>query len=403
MTNISTTIRFPVTSFRKIVTPADEKIGRTYVAITSVKDIPQEIDDWRSLNPRDPKITSGVSKKIRETLEDQPNLFLFKNRGLTLLVDKVEFDNQSNVLKVEMAEKDRHGLLDGGHTFRVIRDFVENLDENELSDVNAMVKLEILEGIQDRDDAISIVEARNTSTQVKEQGIQELKHTFDAIKDVLDESSYADRIAYKEFELLEDGSKKDIDIKEILSYLICFDAETFSKNSHPIKAYSTKASLVEHFSSRKKEMEKYVKLLPEILQLRDLIYLELPEAYNKSANDGAGGGFGRLTGVTYTGNKKRMADVILEFTGKKSNYRIPSGYIYPVLASFRSLVKVENNKCSWKANPVKFWGELKLDLAERVGRQIKSIQNPNKLGKDTATWQTCHDVVAMEVLTRRLD
>jgi len=403
MKNTSTAIRFPVISFRKIGTPADEKIGKTYIAVATVKDLPEDLESWRSLNPRDPKVTSGVSKKIRETLEDQPELFLFKNRGLTLLADKVEFDNQTDTLKVEFLEKERHGLLDGGHTFRVIRNFVENLDESELADVNAMVKIEILEGVQDRNDAIAIVEARNTSTQVKEQGIQELKHTFDAIKDALKDKPYADRIAYKEFELLEDGSKKDIDIKEILSYLICFDAEFFVKSNHPIKAYSTKASLVDHFSSRKKEMEKYVKLLPEILELRDKIYLDLPEAYNKSANDGAGGGFGKLTGVTYTGNKKRMVDVTLEFTGKKSQYRIPSGYIYPILASFRNLVKLDGAKCSWKANPMRFWDDLKSDLAVRVGRQAKELRNPNKLGKDTATWQSCYDAVALEVLTRRLD
>ncbi len=403
MKNTSTTIRFPVVTFRKVGTPIDEKIGRTYVAVAAVKDLPGDFDAWRSLNPRDPKVTSGVAKKIRETLEDQPDLFLFKNRGITLLADRVEFDNQTNTLKVEFLEKDRHGLLDGGHTFRVIRDFIENLDGSELADVSAMVRIEILEGIQDRNDAIAIVEARNTSTQVKEQGIQELKHTFDAIKEALKNKLYSGRIAYKEFELLEDGSKKDIDIKEILSYLICFDAESFVKSNHPIKAYSTKASLVEHFSSRKKEMEKYVKLLPEILELRDIIYSDLPEAYNKSANDGAGGGFGKLTGVTYTGNKKRMTDVTLEFTNKKSHYRIPSGYIYPVLASFRNLVKIENNNCSWKANPVRFWEEMKLDLAARVGRQAKELRNPNKLGKDTATWQSCYDAVALEVLTRRLD
>lgn len=399
----TTTIRFPVVTFRKVGTPVDDKIGKTYVAVVDVKNLPEDFNAWRSLNPRDPKLTSGVARKIRETLEDQPDLFLFKNRGITLLADKVEFDNQTNTLKIEFLEKDRHGLLDGGHTFRVIRDFVEGLDENELSDVSAMVRIEILEGIQDRNDAISIVEARNTSTQVKEQGIQELKHTFDAIKEVLKNKPYADRIAYKEFELLEDGSKKDIDIKEILSYLICFDAESFTKDSHPIKSYSTKASLVEHFSSRKKEMEKYIKLLPEILELRDLIYLDLPKAYNKSANDGAGGGFGKLTGVSYTANKKRMVDVTLEFTDKISHYRIPSSYIYPVLASFRNLVKIKDDNCSWKANPARFWEEMKLDLAARVGRQAKELRNPNKLGKDAATWQSCYDAVKLEVLTRRLD
>ena len=403
MKNASTLIRFPVISFRKISTPSDEKLGKTYIAVVNVKNLPQEFDEWRALNPRDPKLSSGVSKKILETLEDQPDLFLLKNRGITILVEGVDFDNQSNTLKVEMSDASLNGLLDGGHTFKVIRSFVDGLEQDELADINALVKLEILEGVRDRSDVVGIVEARNTSTQVKEQSIEELKETFVAIKEVLKDKSYADRIAYKEHELLEDGSKKDIDIKEILSYLICFDTESFDKGKHPIKAYSTKAVLVEYFSSRKNEMAKYVKLLPEILELRDEIYLGLPDAYNKSANDEVGGKFGKLTGVTDTASKKRMGDVTLEFTGKKSHYRIPSGFIYPVLASFRNLVGLRGGRCIWKANPIKFFDELKFDLAKRVGGQAKVIRNPNQLGKDTATWQSCYDAVALEVLQRHLD
>lgn len=403
MKTASTLIRFPVISFRKISTPNDEKLGKTYIAVVNVKDLPQEFDDWRALNPRDPKLSSGVSKKILETLEDQPDLFFLKNRGITILVEGVDFDNQSSTLKVEMSDVSLNGLLDGGHTFRVIRSFIDGMGQDELADINALVKLEILEGVRDRSDVIGIVEARNTSTQVKEQSIEELKETFAAIKETLRDKPYADRIAYKEHELLEDGSKKDIDIKEILSYLICFDTESFDKGRHPIKAYSTKAVLVEHFSSRKMEMAKYVKLLPEILELRDEIYLELPGAYNKSANNEVGGKFGKLTGVTDTSSKRRMSNVVLEFTGKKSHYRIPSGFIYPILASFRNLVGIDDDRCIWKGNPIKFFEDLKFDLAKRVGGQAKQLGNPNKLGKDVATWQSCYDAVALEVLQRHLD
>jgi len=400
----STLIKVPAVAFRRIGTPSDDTIGRSYVAIARVADLPKELENWRSINPRDPKLTSGVAKAIRNTLESQPELFLYRNRGLTILAERVEFDNQTNMLKIELSEEIIHGLLDGGHTYYVIRDFIEGLDESEIADIDAMVRIELLEGIQDRDAAISIVESRNTSTQVKEQGIEELRNTFKSIKQAVKGQLYAERIAYKEHELLEDGSKKDIDVKEILSYLICFDTESFGRSNHPIKSYSTKSSLVPHFSDRKEEMRKYTKLLPEILALRDKIYQDLPDAYNKNANDGTGGDFGRLTGVTYTGNKKRMADVHLEFSGVKSNYRIPSGFIYPILASFRNLVRVKpDGACEWKDSPERVWGDLKADLAVRVGNQAKSLQNPNKLGKDVATWQSCYDAVSLEVLSRRLD
>src|SRR3989344_4449717 len=59
--------------------------------------------------------------------------------------------------------------------------------------------MEIIEGITDEIEIVGIVEARNKSTQVQEQGIQELLHKFDPIKEVLSGQSYASNIAYKEF------------------------------------------------------------------------------------------------------------------------------------------------------------------------------------------------------------
>lgn len=402
MMSESTLIKIPVTSFRNLKSPNDDELGKTYVAIVSIKVLPKVLDDWRGLNPRDPKVSSGVSKKILETLKNEPELFLLKNRGITLLVESVEFDNKNGVIRVEMSNSDMHGLLDGGHTFRVIQNYIENTDSDSLKEVESFVKLEILEGVNDRSNVISIVEARNTSTQVKEQSIEELKNTFEEIHKVLKNEDYSGRIAYKEHELLEDESKKDIDIKEILSYLVCFDTETFDHTKHPIKSYSTKAALVSHFSVRKNDMEKYVKLLPQILELRDEIYYQLPDAYNKSANNESGGKFGLLTGVSNTAGSSRAKNVVLEFTGKESTYRIPSGFIYPILASFRNLVGIKDNKCYWKADPIRFFEELKYELAARVGEQAKQIQNPNKLGKDNATWRGCYDAVALEALRRNL-
>lgn len=148
-------------------------------------------------------------------------LFLFP------LVDKVDFDNQTNEVKLEMVNENKNGLLDGGYTFKIIRNYLEGLSD------------------------------------------------YEEIKNVLKDQFYAENIAYKEFELLDDGSKKNIDIKDVLSYLICFDVESFSGEKHPIKAYSTKASVVQRFRDNKERMLKYIPLLPVILELRDFIYLEL--------------------------------------------------------------------------------------------------------------------------------
>lgn len=392
----TTLIKLPVVSFRKIASPYDGDGRSAYVAVVSVKEIPGDLDQWRSLNPRDPNPNSGVAKKITQTLRDAPQLFFFRNRGITLMVDHVEFDQKLNSIMVELADQKLNGLLDGGHTYRVIRDFVENLSEEELKDFDAFVKVEFLEGFNTLDDAVSIVEARNTSTQVKEQSLEELRQQYEDIKQVLQGRNYADRIAYKEVELADDGSRKDIDIKDILSYLMCLDVEDFNGNKHPIVAYSSRGAVVDHFKKNRDRMKKYIPLLPAILELHDRIYFDMPEIYNKNKE----GKFGHLTGVTVVKNKNGTTE--LPFIGEESSYRIPSGFIYPILASLRNLVRCDMDKCSWKTDPIKFFNELKNDLVARVGEQALEFRNPNKLGKDNATWGRCYDLVELETLKRAL-
>ncbi len=389
---IATKISFPVVSFRKIVSPYDSTNRSTYMAVVNVRDVPNEIGDWRSINVRDPKLTGGVAKKIRESLTDAPDSFFFKNRGMTLMVEQTEFDNQSNILAVELSNKELHGLLDGGHTFKVIREYADSFAEEDSGKITACVKIEILAGISELEDVVGIVEARNTSTQVREQSLEELRGNYNQIKEVLQHETYAESIAYKEYELAEDGSKKDIDIKDILSYLVCFDTDSFDGNKHPIIAYSGKGVVVQHVKDHQALISKYIPLLPKILALHDHIYATLPDAYNNST----GGKFGKLVGV---GERKPEK---LPFSQEVSKHQIPSAFIYPLLAAFRALLKSDQGKCSWVIDPIKFYDSIKVELAERIVDQAMTVRNPNKMGKDKATWGRCYDLVRLSVLERNL-
>ena len=392
----TTKITMPIVSFRHINTPFEQEGRKIYLAVLRAKDLPKDFEEWRDINPRDPKTSSGVAKKIAESLQDQPEWFLFRNRGLTLLSERVSFDNSTNMLSVEFADKSMHGLLDGGHTYAVIREAVESLaDDGDKSTSldKAYVKLEILEGITSKEETTEIVGARNTSTQVKDQSLANLLQHFDAIKEILKNEPYAQRIAYKETELNEDGSRKDIDIKEILSYLICFDREGFGDDTHPIIAYSGKSAVLKYAESNRERLQKYLPLLPEILILRDEIYEQMPAAWNDE-----GGKFGRLEGV----DRKKRRSVELPFKNTKTEYAIPSSFLYPILASLRALIDIQDGRCSWKASPVSFFNKHKGELVGRLIEQALVFRNPNKLGKEKTVWRSCYDYVVMSVLKSHL-
>lgn len=392
----ATIVRFPVFSFRKQPTPYDESGKQKYYAVVNVKDVPAELNDWRQLNVRDPKEEIRVPKEIKDSLRDDPVAFYFKNRGILLVTDKVTFDNKTNVVTLEFTDKNMNGIADGGHTYRVIQNHVTPLSAEERAQIGAFVSIEFLEGFKTREEVVPVIEARNKSTPVQEQSIQELLGSYQKIKDVLRGNPYAERIFYKQYEEPVNGIAKDIDVKEILSYLYCFDVGAFGDKVHPIKAYSSRAAVVTHFADKKNRdrLEKLIPLLPEILQLRDTIYERMPRIYKDH-----GGKFGNLKGVDKI---ERGSKEELVFTGQESEYRIPQGFIYPVLASLRNLVACDSKKCSWKTEPFQFLGEAEDQLVALVGNQALSIKNPNALGKDSGTWTLCYQYVENMVLKRHL-
>jgi hypothetical protein len=385
---MQTLIKFTVESFRRLPSPYDEQGRKMYTAVVSVKNIPIEIDEWRELNVRDPMENKSVPKEIAQSLAEEPEEFFFKNRGLLILADRVEFDNVTNNLELIFSDKKMNGLADGGHTFRVIQRHLSSLSEEQLKLLNAYVKLEILEGFKTREEVVPIIVARNNSTAVAEQSFQELLGAYESIKKVLSGQPYFNRVYYKQYEELPDGTAKDIDIKEILSYLICFDVENFDRKNHPIKAYSGKSSVVGHFASHENLLTRMAPMLPKILELRDLIYEGLPEAYR--------GSFGKLTDVITI--KQGMKKEELCFVGRTSNYRIPDGFIYPILNSFRVCVAKKNGHYQFGKDPVTLWSTLREELADAVVEQAKRIKNPNQLGKDVGTWTICYKTTENEIL-----
>ncbi|MEN9647526.1 MAG: hypothetical protein RLY57_330 [Candidatus Parcubacteria bacterium] len=400
----TTLIRFPVVSLRRIENPferQEDKVGKNiYISVVDIKSIPDQLVDWRKINPRDPNKNSNVSKSIAKTLDESPELFLFKNRGITILAERVSLDNAKSVVEVEFSNESLHGLLDGGHTYEVIRSFLTDLSMEDKDELKAYVKIEFLTGFESVVDAVSIVEARNTSTQVKDQSLEELKGNYEMIKKVIANNSYAHRVAYKENEFNEEGSKKDLDVKEILSYLLCFDTGRFGNENHPLKSYSSKQAVVDEVRDRKEEIKKYTVLLPDILKLRDIIYRDLPDAYNKAKkiSEEKVGRFGSLVGVKHTGDKPQMKETELVFIDEKSDYRIPDAFIYPVLGAFRYLVDSAADEVKWKTDPFKFFEVIKFEIARRIGERAMDIKNPTKMGKDVSTWQTCYDSVRLAYL-----
>jgi len=123
---------------------------------------------------------------------------------------------------------------------------------------------------------------------------------FAALKTALKDAPYFGQIAFKEYEIDEDGNPKPIDVREIVAILTAFDRDHFNDSVHPINSYRSKSACLTHFKENQQSYKKIYPLAKEMLALYDHVRDYLPDLYNKvrgQSGSVSGGKFGRLTGV----------------------------------------------------------------------------------------------------------
>ena len=378
-------------SFSRLYVSPDKAPLRRYYSVVPVSEIPAAWSNWLDVNARDSSAKGRVPKAIRSTLTDKPEWFAEYNRGLTLVASHVEWDNKTNQLTLRFDDHDYHGVLDGGHTLRAI------LDDREESGTEAQssyCNVEIFTGLDDTE-IPDVVEARNTSKQVASKSLLNLEGSFDRLKEALGKK--ASQISWKEN---EDGA---FDVREVIAILTALDAGSYTGNAHPVPAYSGKEACLKRFASDEHapSYERLYDIAGDALEMWDQIQFSLPGHYNERGPEpGTTGKFGRLKGVKYTPKKPKH----LPFINKRTEYDIPTGYIYPVLSSFRAMLEDDNGNWTWGKgiNPVQLIKEgIAADIfISSVRESINNYRNPNRTGKDTQAWTSAYQAARIHYLER---
>jgi hypothetical protein len=80
----------------------------------------------------DAKLRGRVPTAIRKGFAENAEEFFFMNRGLVIAAEKVEYrETGGKKMDLVMRDPSVHGLLDGGHTYRVVTDAVRDLAEDD--------------------------------------------------------------------------------------------------------------------------------------------------------------------------------------------------------------------------------------------------------------------------------
>ncbi len=397
------TFTVPTLEYRSLPIPGLQgtKVGDCFVR---VMDLPPELDGFMEVNPRVPNRTqkgvlSGpVVKGITKTLLESPEDMALKNQGIYLLVEDAthtKAQGGDGKLSITLTDVDRHGIVNGGHTYAAIRDAIESAEDEEMKHLErAYVRLHILQGVEDSKVA-EIAEGLNRSKQVDDSSLADLQNAFEKIKQVMKGKDGENEIAYYQ------GENKEVDIVSVLQCLEGFNGARFDQKKHPHSLYNKPKSALQFYKNDLKDHPSALNILlpklPEMLKLSDQIRLATPDAAKR-----VGFEFGRMkTGRNRAGSGNNK-NIRLPFLNETMNHRVPDGWLYPMLVAFRANVEWDMQKdFEWKVPLDKLLPAVIDDLVGVCVTAHRDNLAPDKVGKRESIYVQCYDKVELHLFRAR--
>jgi len=394
-------IRVPIDEFRPQPVPVGGKgnitISNCFVPVDS---LPVELKDWLEVNPRIPKFTSknkltgAVAKGIIKTLKEEPEKFVLKNQGIYLSVASTTHDKNidpKGILTLTLNDKKRHGVINGGHTLRSILEVRDNVDELNASITGtAYVRLHIYQLSDDIDITLiaDMAEGLNRSLQVDDPSLENLKGSFDKIKEALQGKRGASEISYHQ------NDPGNVDITEILTLCCLFNLKKYpTRQTYPNGLFGHRKIVLDTFladiDTNDSAFDKILIKIHEILSLSELLQQKLGSEFGKIKNSNR-----TKNNRIGSENNRREAYFI---DGSLSE--LPLGFIYPLVGSFRA------NICpiAWEKGQFEWLEEPKI-LVDKCGKELASVVKqqysdskgkPAEVGTKEAAYRCCYGVIAL--------
>jgi hypothetical protein len=371
-----------------------------------VEDIPEQLGEWMTVNPRVPRLNKKeelvgpVGRAMVATLSEEPEKFALKNQGMYILAKELHYEKEEGgggVVTVVLEDPQLHGLVNGGHTYRAIRQVADD-DEARPDPWEAYVRLHLMEGV-DEDLITDLAEGLNRSLQVDNPSLENLKGTFDKIKDQLKGASGEQEIAYRQ------GDPGNVDILQVLTFMAMFDLNRYpGRKEHPNGLFGHPKAVLDRFiedsESKQSVFDQVLPRLHEILVLSDWIQ-------QRGAKHEA------LARVKVVDSKKQNRVRSPKHRGRPAFFAggtidgmFPLGWLYPMLAAFRANVDPQEwkkGKLSWLMDPDDLLNAVIDEMADIVKQEhLDNNRKPADVGKKEAAYRGCYSVVTVELAQRGL-
>lgn len=351
--------------------------------------------DKGNANVRPPSERKKPFEDMLDTVENDPASFHRKNRGITYLCDKFEYDNARRrlVLSVPILETSetaepngeddaRFGIADGGHTYEVIRRTVDRI--NELREIEKWtepyVRVHFLAGeTVVTGELEQIVEALNTSSQVQQYTLDEYQNKFEGIKAALSASGFdVSLVAFRENE------EKEWDIREIIQRMACFLKDRW-KFIQPTSMYKSKGRALDLFTNdaTRPEFEKLYGVIRDVVTLPEFIQSEFSQG-----NIIKGKRFGGLRAV-----KSLKRPYKRPGTEYVTEHKMDLAASLPIAAAFRELLELRGDRYQWKVDPAEVFRKTGEELYKVLATKSRTAKSVNNLGSDGELWTLAVNII----------
>lgn len=393
----------PTEEYRSLPVPfGDSAIRKLQLAtfFVPVDSLPDELRDWMEVNPRVPRfnkkdqLSGVVAKEIVRTLKEDPEKFALKNQGIYVIAEDAEFKKESGGqgwVHIRLSDPKKHGVVNGGHTFRAIREVAE--DEERPDPWTAYVRMHIFKA--DNPDAALIAEMAeglNRSLQVDDPSLENLRGSFDRIKKQLSGKQGEQQIAYRQ------GDSGDIDVQQVITYMSMLNLNEFpDRKKHPYTLFGQPKSVLQSFIEEiNKENSAFDLILPrlhEILVLTDRIQMLTAPSFGKIKISNA-----KKNNRVGSATKKKIPAY---FAGGNIGGDVPLGFLYPMLAAFRANISHsawQAGKFEWLTDPNDLLKATYEEMAQIIKQEYEdNNRKPAEVGRKEAAYRGCYTVVTLEL------
>jgi AIPR protein len=343
-------------------------------------------------NVRPPSEIKRPFREMIETVAESPETFHLKNRGITYLCDRFEFDNSKRTLTVHVPNIEaeqygddgvpKFGIADGGHTFRVINNAMQMIDvlRQDPEWVEPFVRVHFLSGEGSQEASIEgIVEALNTSSQVQQYTLDEYKNEFDELKEALEKAGFdVGLVAFRENE------DKEWHVIEIIQRLACFLKDRWQE-THPASMYKSKTKALELFTNKstRGEFSKLFDVIKDVVTLPEYIQSQLSLGGLVETRS-----FGRLRSV-----KAQKKPFVRPGTLYQSRHKLDGAALLPMASAFRELLQAKGDRYYWRVPPTEAFPRCAESLYKALLNRGGRLRITSHLGTDMEYWGACAQIV----------